>query len=43
MMRRNINKEETLALMKRFREEVPGIHLRTTLIVGHPRRNRERF
>lgn len=36
MMRRNINKEETLALMKRFRDEVPGIHLRTTLIVGHP-------
>ena len=36
MMRRNIDKEETLALIKRLREEVPGIHLRTTLLVGHP-------
>ncbi len=36
MMRRNINKEETIALIKKIREEVPGIHLRTTLLVGHP-------
>ncbi len=35
-MRRNISKEETSNLMKRIREEVPGIHLRTTLMVGHP-------
>lgn len=35
-MRRNISKQETYDLMKRIREEVPGIHLRTTLMVGHP-------
>ncbi|WP_108822661.1 30S ribosomal protein S12 methylthiotransferase RimO [Dysgonomonas sp. Marseille-P4361] len=35
-MRRNITKEETYDLMRKIREEVPGIHLRTTLMVGHP-------
>ena len=35
-MRRNITKEETLNLIAKIREEVPGIHLRTTLMVGHP-------
>lgn len=35
-MRRNISKEETLKLIERIRAEVPGIHLRTTLMVGHP-------
>lgn len=35
-MRRNISKQETYDLMTRIREEVPGIHLRTTLMVGHP-------
>ncbi len=35
-MRRNITKEQTYDLMQRIREEVPGIHLRTTLMVGHP-------
>lgn len=35
-MRRNISKEQTYDLMRRIREEVPGIHLRTTLMVGHP-------
>lgn len=35
-MRRNISKQETLDLIKRIRTEVPGIHLRTTLMVGHP-------
>lgn len=36
LMRRNITKEETLELLSRMREEVPGIHLRTTLMTGHP-------
>jgi len=36
MMHRHVSKEETYALIDRIREEVPGIHLRTTLIVGHP-------
>lgn len=35
-MRRNITKEETLRLLQKIREEVPGIHLRTTLMVGYP-------
>jgi ribosomal protein S12 methylthiotransferase len=36
LMRRNINKAETISLIERIRREVPGIHLRTTLLVGHP-------
>lgn len=35
-MRRNISKEETYELIRRMRDEVPGLHLRTTLMVGHP-------
>ena len=35
-MRRNISKQQTIDLIQQFREEVPGIHLRTTLMVGHP-------
>lgn len=35
-MRRNITKDETLALIERIRTEVPGIHIRTTLMVGFP-------
>lgn len=35
-MRRNITKKETYDLIQRMRDEVPGIHLRTTMIVGHP-------
>ncbi len=35
-MRRNITKQETYDLIRRMRDEVPGIHLRTTLMVGHP-------
>jgi ribosomal protein S12 methylthiotransferase len=36
MMRRNITKQETYDLIATIRKEVPGIHLRTTLLVGHP-------
>lgn len=36
MMKRHVTKEETYALMEQFRKEVPGIHIRTTLMVGHP-------
>lgn len=36
LMRRNITKQETYDLLDRIREEVPNIHLRTTLMVGHP-------
>lgn len=35
-MRRNTTAEETRNLILRIREEVPGIAIRTTLLVGHP-------
>lgn len=35
-MRRNITKVQTYELIDRIRTEVPGIHLRTTLLLGHP-------
>jgi ribosomal protein S12 methylthiotransferase len=35
-MRRNITRDETYHLLERIRREVPGIHLRTTLMVGYP-------
>lgn len=35
-MRRNVSKMDTLDLIQRMRNEVPGIHIRTTLMVGHP-------
>ena len=42
-MRRNINKEETIALLQAIRREVPGIYLRTTLMVGFPGETDEEF
>lgn len=42
-MRRKITKHETLALLEKIRQEVPGIHLRTTLMVGHPGETDEDF
>lgn len=42
-MRRNITKEATINLIDRIRTEVPGIHLRTTLMVGHPGETEEDF
>lgn len=35
-MRRHITKAETMELVERIRREVPGIYLRTTLMVGFP-------
>lgn len=35
-MHRNVTKEETLRLISEIRKNVPGIHLRTTLMVGFP-------
>lgn len=43
LMRRNINKSETYDLINTFRQEVPGIALRTTLLVGHPGETEEDF
>ncbi len=42
-MRRNITKEETVALLQTIRREVPGIYLRTTLMVGFPGETEEEF
>ena len=43
LMRRHISKAETYELIARMREEVPGIHLRTTLMVGHPGETEQDF
>lgn len=42
-MRRHITKEETLALIRTIREKVPGIHIRTTLMVGFHGETEEAF
>ena len=42
-MKRHVTKEETLELIQRIRHEVPGIHLRTTLMVGFPGETDEDF
>ena len=42
-MRRHVTKDETYELVRRMREEVPGIHLRTTLMVGFPGETDEDF
>jgi ribosomal protein S12 methylthiotransferase len=42
-MKRNTTEEETRSLIKRIREEVPGISLRTTLLVGFPGETEEDF
>lgn len=42
-MHRHITKEETLKLIKRIRREVPGIHIRTTLMVGFPGEGLDEF
>ena len=42
-MHRHVTKEETYELIRRLREEVPGIHLRTTLMVGFPGETDEDF
>ena len=42
-MRRHITKSETYELIEHIRKEVPGIHLRTTLMVGFPGESDEDF
>ena len=42
-MRRHITCEEQNALIERIRKEVPGICIRTTLLVGHPGETEEDF
>ena len=42
-MHRNVTKQETLELLRKIREAFPGIHLRTTLMVGFPGETDEDF
>ncbi len=42
-MRRHITKEQTYEFVEKIRKEVPGIHLRTTMMVGHPGETEEGF
>ena len=42
-MRRGITKKQTYELIERIRREVPGIHLRTTFITGHPGETNQDF
>ncbi len=42
-MRRHISRQETLDLIDRLRREVPGIHIRTTLMVGFPGEGEQEF
>ena len=42
-MKRFVTKEQTKELLQRMRREVPGIHIRTTLMVGFPGETDEDF
>ena len=42
-MQRHVNREETYELIERIRREVPGIALRTTLMVGFPGEGEDEF
>ena len=42
-MQRHVSKEQTYELINKIREEVPGIHLRTTLMVGFPGETEEDY
>ncbi len=42
-MHRHVSKQETMALIEEIRRRVPGIHLRTTLMVGFPGETEEDF
>ena len=43
LMRRHITRAEQDALLRKIRERVPGICIRTTLLVGHPGETEEDF
>ena len=42
-MRRHFTRQQTLDLIRTLRERVPGIHIRTTLMVGYPGETDEDF
>ncbi len=43
LMRRHITRAEQDALLRKIREKVPGVCIRTTLLVGHPGETEEDF
>ena len=43
LMHRHITKAEQTAVIERIRREVPGIYLRTTMMVGHPGETEDDF
>ncbi len=43
LMRRNVRKSQTYRLIEEMRKQVPGIHLRTTFITGHPGESEQDF
>ncbi|BBE16569.1 ribosomal protein S12p Asp88 methylthiotransferase [Aquipluma nitroreducens] len=42
-MLRQVTTEETEALLQKIKEEVPGIAIRTTMLIGHPGETKEDF
>ena len=43
VMRRGITQKRTEALLQKFRDKIPGVTMRTTLLVGHPGEEEEDF
>ena len=43
LMRRSTTKQQTIDIIRKIRQEVPGIYLRTTLMTGHPGETEEDF
>lgn len=42
-MRRGVNSSQTLSLINKLRSEIPGLTLRSTLLVGHPGEDEKDF
>ena len=42
-MKRGVSREETIELLKKFRDSIPGVAIRTTLIVGYPGEGEKEF
>lgn len=42
-MKRGVSREETIELLKKFRDRIPGVAIRTTLIVGYPGEGEKEF
>lgn len=43
LMRRNISQKQTYELIEKIKTEIPGVALRTTLLVGHPGETQKDF